>query len=132
MSFIKDIIKAKKDLEELGHNACIPEGVEPHLKDTNFVDNLEKNLEFAIKDDVMKKNFDLVAENDAILVINNRKNGVDGYIGTSVLMEMAIAHHLNKKIFVLNRIPHFREQRWAHEITIMGPKILNGNLENIK
>lgn len=132
MSFIKDIVKAQKELEKLGHEAFIPEGVEPHLKDKNFVDNLEENLEFVIKNNVMKKNFDLVAKNDAILVLNNRKNGVDGYIGTSVLMEMAIAYHLNKKIFVLNRIPHFRKERWAHEAIIMHPVILNGELERIK
>lgn len=132
MTFIKDIVKTKKNLEKLGHKAFIPEGVGPHLKDKNFVDNLEENLEFVIKNNVMKKNFDLVAKNDAILVVNNRKNGVDGYIGTSVLMEMAIAHHLNKKIFVLNRIPHFRKERWAHEAMIMQPVILNGELEGIK
>lgn len=131
MSFIKDIVKTQKALEELGHKAFVPVGVEPHLKDKTFVDNLEGDLEFVLKNNVMKKNFDLVAKNDAVLVINNKKNDTDGYIGVSVLMEMAIAHHLNKKIFLLNKIPHFREKRWAHEVSIMQPTVINGDLKKI-
>lgn len=132
MSFIKDIVKAQEELEGLGHEAFIPVGVGPHLKDKNFVNDLEANLDFVIKNNVMKRNFDLVAKNDAVLVINNRKNGVNGYIGASVLMEMAIAHHLNKKVFILNKIPHFREERWAHEIAIMKPIVINGDLAKIR
>lgn len=132
MSFIKNIVKIQKELEKLGHEAVIPHGTQPHQKDSKFVDNLEGNLKFVVQNNVMKRNFDLVAKSDAILVVNNRKNGVDGYIGVSVLMEMAIAHHLNKKIFVLNKIPHFREERWAHEVMIMQPVIVNGDLSKIK
>ncbi len=132
MSFIKDMIKIKKDLDKLGHKASIPLGTEPHQKDSSFVDNLEENLEFCIKNNVMKRNFDLVAQSDAVLVLNHKKNGVDGYIGVSVLMEIAIAHHLNKKIFIFNAIPHFRDKRWAHEVAIMQPIIINNDLTKIK
>ncbi len=132
MSFIKDMIKIKKDLDKLGHKASIPLGTEPHQKDNSFVDNLEENLEFCIKNNVMKRNFDLVAQSDAVLVLNHKKNGVDGYIGVSVLMEMAIAHHLDKKIFISNNIPHFRDARWAHEVAILQPTVINGDLEKIK
>lgn len=132
MSFIKDIIKVKRDLDRLGHNATIPVGTEPHQEDETYVDNLKDNMGYCIKNNVMKRNFDLVAKNDAVLAINHRKNGIGGYIGVSVLMEMAVAHHLNKKIFVLNNIPHFNDVRWAHEVAIMRPVILDGDFGKIK
>jgi hypothetical protein len=132
MIFIKDIIKAKKDLDKLGHKASIPHGTEPHQKDRTFLDSLDSNMKYCIKNNVMKRNFDLVAENDAVLVLNHRKNGIDGYIGVSVLMEMAVAHYLNKKIFILNNIPHFDDVRWAHEVAIMQPVILDGDFGKIK
>lgn len=132
MSFINDIIKTKKELDKLGHKASIPCGTKPHQKDSSFVDNLEDNMEFCIKNNVMKRNFDLVAKNDAVLVLNHKKNGVEGYIGVSVLMEMAVAHHLNKKIFILNNIPHFSNARWAHEVSIMQPMFLKGDFGKIK
>jgi len=132
MSFIGDIIKAKNKLNKLGHKASIPCGTKPHQKDSAFVDNLKGNMEFCIKNNVMKKNFNLIAENNAILVLNYKKNGINGYIGISVLMEMAVAYHLNKKIFLLNKTPHFNKFRWAHEVAIMRPVILGGNFDKIK
>lgn len=132
MSFIKDMIKIKDGLDKLGHKAFIPHGTEPHQTDGTFVDSLKENLEFCIKNNVMRRNFDLVAESDAILVLNHKKNGTDGYIGVSVLMEMAIAHHLGKKIYLFNQIPSFEKVRWAHEVSIMQPTIINGDLTKIK
>lgn len=132
MSFVNDMIKIKKSLDKLMHKVSIPHGSKPHQKDKSFVDNLEDNLEYCIKNNVMKRNFDLVSENDAVLVLNYKKNNTDGYIGISSLMEMAIAHHLNKKIFIYNKIPDFRKFRWAHEVSIMQPVIIDGKLDKIK
>lgn len=132
MSFIKEILKAKKELDKLGYKASIPIGTEPHQKDSSFVDSLGENLKFCIENNVMKRNFDLVAQNDAILVVNHKKNGIDGYLGVSVLMEIAVAHYLGKKIFLLNKIPHFNKVRWAHEVAIMRPMILDGDFDKIK
>lgn len=73
MSFIKDIIRMKKKLNKLGHKAVIPYGTEPHQKDNAFVDNLKGNMRYCIENNVMKRNFALVAQNDAVLVLNNKK-----------------------------------------------------------
>ena len=131
MKFTHDMITIKKELDKLGHETFIPHGAEPHLKNTEFVDNLDDNLQFCIKNNVMKRNFDLVEQCDAIFVLNKKRNGVDGYIGTSVLMEMAVAHHLNKKIFLLSEIPDYNQHRWAHEVRIMQPIFINGDLTQI-
>jgi len=56
------------------------------------------------------------------------KNGIGNYIGGNTLIEMAFAHVLNKKIFLLNPVP---EISYKDEIIAMQPIILNGNLEKI-
>lgn len=131
MAFVKDMVELREALKKMGHDASIPVGSEPHIEDNSFVDNLEDNLEFCIKHGIMKKNFDEVARQDAVLVVNKPRNNVNGYIGTSALLEMGIAHYLGKKIFVLNELPHYRNHRWAHEVAIMQPVVINNDLRKI-
>lgn len=131
MAFAEEMVKTKKELEELGYEVQVPHGIEDHLADQDFVEKLDDNLEYCIKNDVMKKCFDQVANSDAVLVLNLKRNGIDGYIGVSALMEIGLAYHLNKKIFLLNNIPAFKDQRWAHEVSIMQPIVIDGNLSKI-
>lgn len=131
MAFAKDMVKVKEKLDKLGHKASIPHDTQPHLQDETFVENLEENLKFCIENNTMKKNFDFVVEHDAILVLNKKRNGIDGYIGVSALMEMAIAHHFGKKIFLYNQTPHFKDARWAHEVAIIQPAVINEDLSKI-
>lgn len=131
MKFAKDMVKLKKDLEDLGHEVSIPVGTEPHLTNPDFVENLVENLQFCIEQDVMRENFRQVADNDGIIVLNKRRNEMDGYIGTSALLEMGIAHFLGKKIFLYHPTPHFNDVRWAHEVAIMQPIVINGDLSKI-
>lgn len=132
MAFAEDMLKTKKTLRKLGHIVYVPNGINDHLKDKKFVDKLDENYEYCIKTNVMKKCFNKVAKSNAVLVINNKRKSINGYIGTSALMELGIAYHLNKKIFLLNQIPSWKEQRWAHEVLIMQPIILNGDFSKIK
>lgn len=132
MAFAKEMVKVKKELKKLGHEANIPYGTEPHLQDDKFVDSLEENVKFCIEHDVMRRNFQEVATHDGVLVLNNERNGVNGYIGVSGLMEMAIAHYLHKKVFLFNEVPHYNNVRWAHEVAIMRPVVIHGNLKKIK
>lgn len=132
MKFAKDMVQLKNDLEKLGHIAHFPIGTENHLTDSTFVDRLEDNLQWVIKEDIMRRNFQQVADADAVLVVNKRRNDIEGYIGISALMEMGLAHYLDKKIFLLNPYPSFEEHRWAQEVAIMQPTIINNKLEEIK
>lgn len=131
MKFAKDIVKLRDELQKMGHDAIIPYGTEPHLTDSSFVENLEDNMKYCIEDDVMMKNFKLIQDQDAILVYNKKRNNINGYIGTSALMEVAIAYYLKKKIFIMYDIPHFDTHRWAHEVTIMQPTFLKGDISKI-
>ena len=132
MKFAKEMKSAKKELQALGHNVTIPTNTDDHIEDPDFVDNLKKNYEDSVEKDTIRECFKLVADAQAILVLNHHRNGINGYLGTSTLMEIGLAYYLGKKIFLLNPIPHYDEVRWAHEVMIMDPTIINGNLSKIK
>ena len=130
MTFAKEMLQTKEELEKLGFQAEVPFDVEYHVGDEQAIDDLEKNLQYCIKNDVIWNGFKQVA--DAVLVLNYPKNNIDGYVGTSTLMEMAVAHWHRKKIFVLNELPDHNEYRWAHEAKIMTTKVLHGDLAQLK
>jgi len=131
MAFAKEMVEIKNTLENMGHKVGLPFETELHVEKPEFVDDLSGNLQYCIDNDVIRKSFDFIAKADAILVVNHLRKGIEGYIGTSTLMEIAIAHYFHKKIFLLNPIPHYDTVRWAHEITIMQPTILHGDLSKI-
>lgn len=131
MTFSKQMIELKAELDKLGHTALLPIGIEPHLEDASYQDDLERNTSELIQNDIMRKNFNQLSEQEAILVFNKSKNNIDGYMGVSMLMEMAIAYFLGKKIFLWSDIPHFNEHRWAHEVLIMQPTFIKGDLTKI-
>jgi len=47
-------------------------------------------------------------------------------------MEMALAYHFNKKIFLLHSPPDVRKEKSTHEVLIMQPIILDGDLSRIR
>ena len=65
----------------------------------------------------------------APLVLNFAKNGVDGYIGGNVLMEMGLAFHYKKPIYILN--PVSPKLGFLEEVLGLQPVFLNGKLEKI-
>lgn len=80
------------------------------------------------KEEAMKRHFDKVVWSDAILVLNYDKNNIAGYVGANTLMEMGLALHLDKKIYLLNSIP---EISYKEEILGMKPAVINGDLNKI-
>jgi hypothetical protein len=82
-----------------------------------------------MKLDVIRKYFHEIKEVDAILVLNYTKNGIENYVGGNSLIEMAFAHVLNKKIFLLNPIP---KMNYSDEIESFFPVVLNGKIEGFK
>ena len=132
MAFAQEMVDAKETLESMGHIVFVPYDIEQHLENPDFVDDLAGNLQHFIETDIMRKCFDLVAQSDAVLVLNLQRKGINGYIGTSTLMEIGLAYYLGKKLFLYNDIPHWDEVRWAHEINIMQPAIIHGDLSKVK
>lgn len=131
MTFAKEMLQTKKELEELGHKAEVASDTQIVAEGKHNNEDLEADYEHCIKTNVLKESFKQIEKSDAVLILNYPKNSIKGYIGTSSLMEMGIAHHFGKKIFLLHEPPHFTEHRWAHEVKIMQPTILNGDLKKI-
>ncbi len=127
MAFSKEMLETQKTLEEIGHKALVP------VDTVECIENpgLNMDLEHCISTQVDKKCFDLIAESDAILVLNHEKNGIKGYVGGATLMEIGIARHLNKKIFLLHNLPTEEEQRYVLEIKATEPTVLDGDLTKI-
>ena len=128
MNFAKEMVDAKNALERLGHEAMIPDDTHDCVKNPA----LNMDYEHCMRTQIDKKCFNKIAESDAILVLNYPKNGMKGYIGGATLMEIGLARHLDKKIFLLNDLPGEDELRYALEIRITEPKVINGDFRRIK
>jgi hypothetical protein len=81
------------------------------------------------KASLMREHFKKVVECDAVLVLNYEKNGTQGYIGGNGLMEMALAFHLRRPIYILN--PVLESSPLYEEILGVNPVFLNGSLSNL-
>ena len=133
MHFAKEMLEAQKKLKELGHIAEVSCDTQEFANNREMTtDNHEKNYKWCIDSDIMRKCFDVIAESDAILLLNYPKNGVSGYVGASGLIETGLAYYLNKKIFLLYPPPPPEKVKSSHEILIMQPVVLNGNLSKIQ
>jgi diphthamide synthase subunit DPH2 len=79
---------------------------------------------------LMREHFDEVAKGDAVLVVNDEKRGIKGYIGSNVLMEMGLAFYLKKPIFILN--PVSDDMPVYEEVVGMGSVIIDGDLMKVQ
>ena len=125
MKFGKDMLEFKQELETKGHRVIVPENTESYADGTIDVENKWEKIQL----DVIKSYFEKIKEQDAIFVINKDKNNIKNYVGGNSLIEIAFAHVLEKKIFLLNPIP---DMSYSDEIEAMKPIVLNKNLDLIK
>jgi predicted RNA-binding protein with PUA domain len=125
MAFAKDMIRIKKELENLKHKVIIQKDVEEHAQGKIKDEDKWRKLEI----DPLKTYYEEIKKSDAIIVLNYTKNNIINYVGGNTLIEMAFAYVLNKKIFLLNEIPKIS---YSDEIYAMKPIILNQNLSKIK
>jgi len=135
VNFYKELVRIQADLEELGYTAIVPKTATVMKESGDFEVSHYKTW-FGNADDYHKKtalmrgHFNEVTKANAILVLNNEKHGRSGYIGGNVLMEMALAFHLNIPIYVFN--PVDPESPFTEEIIGMGSIVINGNLNRIQ
>lgn len=131
MTFTPQILKTKMKLEKIGFHVLIPLETENLAKDVESIETFKVDLKNAHKTDILRKNFQEVAKADALLTLNLDKRGIRGYVGPSALMEMGIAYHLGKKLFLWQEVPHWDEVPWGYEVRMMQPTILHGDLTMI-
>jgi diphthamide synthase subunit DPH2 len=130
-SFYRQALEVEEQLRKLGFEVEIPHTAYKMKESGDFnVDTYKtwyKNAaDYGKKAELMRAHFDKVVESDAILVLNYEKKGVQGYIGGNGLMEMGIAFHYKKPIYILNPVPETLPI--YEEIMGMQPIVLNGDL----
>ncbi len=132
MTFAREQIEAKEFLENKGYEVLITDDIEEFVdsSDVKTEMSFEDELKLCHKYDVIRTFFNKVAESDALLVVNGKKKGIKGYLGTSVLMEMGLAYHLNKKVYLVN--PVDRDQSYALEVAVIDPVIIGSDFGLVK
>ena len=81
-----------------------------------------------IKDNVIKRYYEIIKNTDSIIVINIEKNNIPNYIGGNTFLEIGFEHVLDKTIFLYNDVP---DLSYTDELKAMQPIILNGDLSKI-
>lgn len=130
---MKKMVRIKNELISLGYEGWI----HPHyeLLVAGEMDTQIKRLErgegaaLKIENDYFKEHYKHICESDAVLVVNDEKNGVKNYIGGNVLIELGQAYVHNKKIFFLNGIT--ADVPYLDEIIALQPICLEGDLQTI-
>lgn len=134
-SFYKQVIEAEEELQKRGFRVLIPDTAKLMKQRNNFDVSAYKtwftnDSDWDKKTELMEGHFRKILEGEAILVLNYEKNGMAGYIGGNVLMEMAIAFHYKKPIFVLH--PVNEKLPVYEEVLGMKPMFLKGELKNLE
>lgn len=116
-------------LIELGHDAFISKFYEQFIGKS---DEEKERIKIDLKNnlDAIREFWEAMQGADAILVANFDKGNIKNYIGGNTLMEIAFAHVLKQKIFLLKNIPDI--PYYKSEIEAVKPIIINGNLDLIK
>lgn len=127
MSFYKKLVEIEKKLIAKGFTVNIPISAQTMKKNNDFeVSHFKGVFSHKQKAGFIHKNFKKITQCDAILVINNEKNGIKGYIGANVLMEIALAFYFKKKIYIWNPIPEdapYKEELLAFDVTVINQKL---------
>ena len=124
MTFAQEMDTTRKNLQERGFDVFVSRNIKDFLK--GAVSQEKKELKIALN--VFRDYFNEIKNADAILVLNYEKKSIPNYIGANALIEMAFAHVLGKRIFLLNPCP---TMDYSDEIEALQPTILNGNLSLI-
>ncbi len=123
--FFDKLREVKEELRGLGYKVLLPSMM--NIQDDFYFKN-GRETEFAkIHYDLIRKHFKKIEQSDAILVCNYDKDGIAGYIGGTVLMEMTKAFDSDKFILLTNRVP---QMPYRAEILAMQPIVIQ-NLHDI-
>ncbi len=133
-SHYREVFDVQKELERRGHVVLVPITAERMKKSGNFDVEAYKTwvndpIDYAKKQELMRLHFAEILKGDATLVVNMEKRGLSGYIGGNVLMEMAIAFHAGKPIYLLNDIDDALPVK--EEVLGLQPTILHGDLSRV-
>lgn len=127
MAFYKELVDIEKKLEAKGFTVKIPVSAQIMKKKNDFeVSHFKGVFTHGGKAEFIHKNFEEIVDSNSILVVNNEKNGIKGYIGANVLMEIGLAFYLKKKIYIWNNVEETascKEELLAFEVKFINKDI---------
>ena len=103
-----EMLETRNKLVDLGHEVVLPRHTEEYAE-LNTSDHMHnESAKNKINHDLIRQYYGEIREGDAVLVVNEKLKGIDGYIGGNSFLEMGFAHVLYKKIFLLkiSKLPH--------------------------
>lgn len=123
-AFYSQVPPIQEKLEAMGHIITLPNSIDNPTREFDMKD-LGEVEHRNWKADMLRLQVKKVTANDAILVLNMKKNGQANYVGGATFLEMYKAFELGKKIFLYNPIP---DGMLRDEISAFGPIIINQDL----
>ncbi|MGL5831588.1 MAG: hypothetical protein ACRCZE_05595 [Candidatus Altimarinota bacterium] len=140
IAFYEEMQNIQQQLEKLGHEVKLPpfEVKDEHGQMIPVKEYYARRKAGNVADDswiwerkaeAMHNHFQKVEWSEVVLILNYDKNNIPNYVGPNTLLEIGLAFHLNKKIFLFNPIP---EINYKEEILGMKPIIINQDLTQIK
>ena len=125
--FYNRIPEIALELERAGHQVSMPNSYDESLMEEEMKERgLEAHVQW--KSEMLKKDEENIAPNDAILVLNFEKRGQPNYIGGATFLEIYESWKRDKKIFLYNDIP---DNIFSDELVGIAPVVLNGDLRRI-
>ncbi len=134
LTFFLEAGEIKRKLEEKGHSVSLPYSVERLLKGELKIEKINKMKQdgsfnkYVRSNDLIRRNWIRMKNDDAILVINLEKKGIKGYVGGNTFLEMGLAFVNHMKIFLWDPIPNME---YSDEIHSMDPVVINGNIDQV-
>jgi nucleoside 2-deoxyribosyltransferase len=130
MNFYEELVRIETELKNNGFEVEIPVSAKSMKAKNDFdVTHFKGVFTPRQKGEFIQENFENIASCDAILVIHNEKNGIEGYIGANVLMEIGLAFYLKKKIYIWNQYPE--DAPYKEELLAFNVEVINQNLDKI-
>ena len=145
MAFLKEMERVRDVLIQNEHDVKIPElmletrarfGVGKTVSLGNYIEEKGGMDAFPpghelwdLKESAIKDHFEKIDWADAILVVNEDKRGITGYIGGNTLIEIGLSYYLKKPIYIMNHVSS--ELSYKQEILGMKPIFLEGDLSKI-
>ena len=120
--FFGRLYKIKESLEKEGHEVLLPSMRDFH--------HLEETALAEIHHDLIREHFRKIDKSDAIYVANYDKDGMGGYIGGSVFLEIGKAFDRGIPIFLMNAVP--QQAVYREELLAMRPIVIGENWERLE
>lgn len=129
-TFYDELSEVQVALEKLNHTALHPIDTAANMdkslaeKYKDATHKTDRSLESRhIKNQLMRSHLIAIKDSDAVLIYNQTKNEVAGYIGGNVFLEMGFAFAYGKKIYLWNNMPE--DSPFYDEISGMLPTVIH-------